>query len=200
MMRRTPQEFKREEVKHLFDKVLQSQKIKLEPLTVSVGETWKSDFTSVELSYMLKKSESTKVFQAQESEAKGFVDGIFRACYKTLANDCPSLANIKLHDYQVRPNFNKTLTTLGSDAKVQVNVMMEVKDHGIAEFSSISRSVLHSSFATILEAFQFYINCERAFQKIQLILQDATQRNRGDIIQTCLTDLSRLTEVNTYEK
>ena len=54
-MRRTPQEFKREEVKYLFDKVLQSQKLKLEPLTVSVGETWKSDFTSVELSYMLKK-------------------------------------------------------------------------------------------------------------------------------------------------
>ena len=88
----------------------------------------------------------------------------------------------------------------GADAKVTVNIVMEVKEHGLAEFSSASRSVLHSSFAAIVEAFQFYINCERTFHKIQLVLEDAKERNRGDIVQSCVSDLSKLTEVNTYEK
>ena len=70
----------------------------------------------------------------------------------------------------------------------------------LAEFSCVSRSILHSSFIVTLEAIEFYINCERTFHKIQIILGDAEQRNRGDIVQSCVTDLSKLTEVNTYEK
>ena len=60
--------------------------------------------------------------------------------------------------------------------------------------------MIYSGFVSALEAFQFYINCERTFHKIQVIIEDATLRNRGDIVQSCLTDLSKLTEVNTYEK
>ena len=60
--------------------------------------------------------------------------------------------------------------------------------------------MIYSGFVAALEAFQFYINCERTFSKMQLIIEDAKQRNRGDIIQACLSDLSKLTEVNNYEK
>ena len=60
--------------------------------------------------------------------------------------------------------------------------------------------VIYSSFISSLEAFQFYINCQRTFEKIMLAVEDARERNRGDIIQSCVADLSKLTEVNTYEK
>ena len=199
-MKKTPQELRRENVKQLFDKVLKSKKVKLEPCTISATETWQSDFTCVQLSYKIDKDETDEVVKGKEDKAKGFVDGIFKACYKNFKKEFPSLNNIKLHDYQVKPNINKKTKSVGSDAKVQVSIMMEVGDYGIAEFSSVSRSILHSSFAAVLEVFEFYMNCEKTFHRIQVILSDAQSRNRGDIVQSCVSDLSRLTEVNTYEK
>ena len=59
--------------------------------------------------------------------------------------------------------------------------------------------MVRSSFFAVLKAFEFYINCERTFVSLKNILEDAQSRNRGDIIQACLLDLSKLTEVNTYE-
>ena len=82
----------------------------------------------------------------------------------------------------------------------KVILRVEVQNHGISEFQHESRSMIYSSFVSALEAFQFYINCERTFDKIKLAVEDASERNRGDIIQACLADLSKLTEVNTYEQ
>lgn len=197
-MLKTPQEFRRDNVKELFDRFLSSQKVKLDPLTISVGETWQSDFTSVSLCFRKSKGDNIKELNLEE-RAKGFVDGIFKACYNYLIKEYPSITNIKLHNYLVKPNLDKSETLSGSDARVKVSIMVEIKDHGMAEFACESRSVLHSSFAVILEAFQFYINCEKTFDKIQLVLEDAKCRNRGDIIQNCISDLSKLTELNTYE-
>lgn len=199
-MIKTPQEYRRENVKKLFDRILPIQKIKLEPLVINVSETWQSDFTMVKLSYSISKGDDFNTVDAKEQEAKGFVDGIFKACFENLVGLAPSLSNVKLYDYQVKPKLKTNRSSSGADAKVSVNIIMEVKEHGLAEFSNASRSVLHSSFAAILEAFQFYVNCEKTFHKIQLVLEDAKQRNRGDIIQSCVSDLSKLTEVNTYEK
>jgi len=78
--------------------------------------------------------------------------------------------------------------------------MVEVKGRGISEFSSISRSIMYSSFVAILDAFQFYINCERSFDVLIAALTDAKQRNRYDIAEQCKFRLSKITEANTYEK
>ena len=199
-MRKTPQEFKRENVKNLFDKILMSQKVSLQPLKIVVNETWQSDFTTVDLEMLQGQGEIKKSIHVVELEAKGFVDGIFKACHKTFSKDFNSLQNIKLVNYELVPKFKKDNSITGADASVEVSVAMEVRDHGIAEFNSSSRSILYSSLVATLEAFEFYINCEKTFKKIKLILEDARQRNRGDIVQSCVSDLSKLTEVNTYNE
>lgn len=197
-MIKTPQEFRRENIKQLFEKILNNQKTKLEPLKITVDESWKSDFTTVDMQILYSKGEVSRQITISETQAKGFVDGVFKGCHSSFIKENPSLANIKLVDYKLKPSFKETKDKTGSDAKVEVNIMMEVKDHGLAEFTSTSRSILHSSMAATLSAFEFYINCESTFRKIKLILEDAKQRNRGDIVQSCISDLSRLTEVNTY--
>ena len=199
-MQKTPQEFRRDNVKQVFDKILQSKQIKLSPLDISVKESWKSDFTFVDICIKETIDNEEENVHLVEEAAKGFVDGMFKACKKQYSNKHPSLNNIRLVDYQVVPKFKKKLKTMGTDAPTEITLMMDVADHGVSEFSCVSRSILYSSFAATLEAFQFYINCEKTFHKIQIILDDARRRNRGDIAQTCLTDLSKLTEVNTYEK
>ena len=200
-MRKTPEEFRRENVKELFDRILKSYRIRLRPFDISANESFNTDFTSVEMSI----NESTQgmqgsSFMLSEHEAKGFVDGIFKCCHKHYSKDYESLSNIRLVDYQVTPRIKKTAKTMGTEAKIDVVIIVDIKDHGAAEFACTSRSILHSTFIATLEVLEFYINCEKAFHKIQLALDDAQLRNRGDIVQSCVSDLSKLTEVNTYVK
>ena len=198
-MIQTPQQFKRKNLKNLFEKILKSEKVRLEPLGINISEDWQSDFTFVDLSYRSSQGDNSEILTVKEPTACGFVDGIFKLCHKETSKLYRSLANVRLHNYRVCPNFIKE-EERSSAAEVEVAVMMDVRDHGIAEFNSVSRSVLRSSFAGILSAFEFYINCERSFHKIQLILSDAQDRNRSDIVEKCKYDLARLTGVNNYER
>ncbi len=199
-MIRTPQEFRRNDVKKLFDKILKTKKIKLEPLDIVVKESLDSDFTLVDLAVNEVCGDITRTVEISEREAKGFVDGMFKACYKQYKDQHNSLKNIKLIDYQIAPRFSKSKNTMGSEAETAVTLMVEVKDHGVAEFNCVSRSILYSSFVATLESYQFYMNCDRTFEKIKMIIEDAQSRNRGDIAQQCMSDLSLLTGVNTYAK
>lgn len=199
-MRKTPQEFRRENLKELFEKTLRARQTKLEPFGISVKESMDDDFTVVDLAINESVDGLQQRREIVETKAKGFVDGIFKACHKQYVTDRESLKNIELIDYRVKPKFSNSNKTMGSDAETEVTLMVEVKDHGVAEFSCNSRSILYSSFAATLEAFQFYINCDKAFKKIKLVLEDAQARNRGDIAQLCMSELAMLTGVNTYAK
>lgn len=200
-MKKTPQQIKRETIKQLFDKVLNAHQIKLSPFNITVNESFKSDFTGVEMSINeTSQGLSGPSFVLEEKKARGFVDGMFKACHKHYVKEHPSLNNIRLVSYQVTPRIKKSENKMGTDAETEVTIVVDVKDHGVAEFSCVSQSILHSTFIATLEVFEFYINCEKSFHKIQLVLEDASHRNRGDITQACISDLSRLTEVNNYEK
>jgi len=98
----------------------------------------------------------------------------------------------------VNPLMKNTKKSLGSEAKTDVIFRVEIVGHGMAEFQNTSRSMIYSGFAAALQVFEFYVNCEKTFDKISLAVVNAKERNRGDILQNCMTDLSRLTEVNTY--
>lgn len=196
-MQKTPQEFRRQSVKQLFNKILKDSKTNLEPISISVSESLNDDFTTTEFSFQETGLENKII--SKDSEGKGFVDGLFHGLYLNYINQYSSLEKIKLVDIRVNP-IMKASRKLGSEAKASVVFSVEVDGHGIAEFQHQSRSMIYSGFVAALEAFQFYINCERTFSKMQLIIEDAKQRNRGDIIQACLSDLSKLTEVNNYEK
>ena len=193
-MRKSPEEFRRENVKQLFDKILKETKVKLEPISITASESLDDDFTTVEFSF----EDGDKIISTQ-AKGKGFVDGLFHGLYSHYILDYPSLEKIKLVDIMVNP-IMKTTRNNGPDAKARVIFSVEVDKHGLAEFCHQSRSMIYSGFVAALEAFQFYINCEKTFHRIQLILEDASARNRGDIIQSCVADLSKLTEVNSYER
>ena len=59
---RTPQDFRRENVKELFDKILKDNKTKLVPKNISINESINSDFTSVSFSLDMVSGENTRTF------------------------------------------------------------------------------------------------------------------------------------------
>lgn len=196
-MKITPQQFRRDNVKKLHQKVLQDNRVVFTPLAISTHDSIEDDFTTVDLSFSEESLGSKKLVQIRGIKSNGFVDGLFLGLYKNYVQSYNSLSKLKLVDLMVNP-IMKASTSRGSDAKTSVIFRVEVEGHGLSEFQHESRSVIYSSFISALEVFQFYINCEKTFQKIKLVIEDAQARNRGDIVQDCLTDLSKLTEVNTY--
>ncbi len=198
MTTKTPQQFRRQNVKNLFDKILKRGKTELIPLSIDISESIEDGLTTVNLSLTEKSYHSVKVKFLKDIKAKGYVDGLFKGLQEEYKESYPTLNRIKLIDLSVIPTIKKT-SSVGSDAKTNVSLSVNVDQHGEAEFYHRSRSMVRSSFFAVLKAFEFYINCERTFVNLKNILEDAQSRNRGDIIQTCLLDLSKLTEVNTYE-
>lgn len=197
---KTPQQHRRLAMANLFNKILGNKIVRISPISIRVEESLDSDFTNVDLAFVHSCNQKGEIVSLKNIKSKGFVDGVFKACYDHYVPSNPSLKNIKLVTYEATPKIKKQTEGIGADAQVRVSTIVEVANHGFAEFTSNSRSILYSSLVNILEAFEFYINCECSFNKIQVILEDAKQRNRSDIVDKCKYDLAKLTGVNNYER
>lgn len=195
---KTPQDFRRENIKELFDKTLRDNKIKLEPLALTVSESRDSDFTEVEFSFELIEGEDKKTLCLKQVKGKGFVDAIFTKCQEILVEEYPSLARLSLVDLIVKPIFSMSKKETGTDATTDISFRLEIKNYGLSEFVVRSRSIVHASFQAMLEAFQFYMNCEKCFRKLKTFLEDAKSRHRGDVEQEIIADLAQLTTMNSY--
>jgi len=195
---KTPQDFRRENIKQLFDKILKQDKIKLEPLSLTVSESRDSDFTDVSFSFDLFDGEDKTNYNFSNVEGKGFVDAIFTKCHEVLTEQHPSLKNLGLVDLNVKPIFSMSHKQTGTDAKTDISFRLEIKNYGLSEFVVRSRSIVHASFEAILEAFQFYMNCEKAFNILKTFLEDAKRRHRGDVEQQIVSQLAQLTAMNSY--
>ena len=171
-MKKTPQEFRREEVKKLFDKVLGTNKTNLVPLSISASESLNDDFTTTDFSFE-DISPSGSIKTINDVKSKGFVDGLFRGLHDHYASRHTSLKHIKLVDLVVNPLMKSSKKSIGSEAKTNVALRVEIAGHGIAEFQDTSRSIIYSAFVASLNAFEFYINCERTFDKINFVVDDA---------------------------
>ena len=197
---KTPQEHKRTSVKDILNKTLQTNITKLSPISIVVNESIQDDFTKVDFSFEEKQGEVIRTVCLEQVSGLGFVDCLFSGCIKEFSEKYDSLSNIILLDLKINPIFSLSKNSIQTDAKTDVSICVEIKDHGTADFRSRSRSIVYSSFVATLEAFQFYINCQRAFERLKWIVDDAKQRNRQDTVQMCLKDMAAITEMNTYAK
>lgn len=197
-MNKSPEFFKRIEVKEIIDKALGETKTQFTPVAISATESFDADFTSVDFSF--RQAPKGKIVAIKDSKGKGFIDGLFSGMHKTFTCAHPSLSKIKLIEFRVNPLMPRSRVSMGTDAQANVVFRVDVDNFGPAEFQHQSRSVIYSGFVATLEAFQFYINCERSFEKIKFAMDDAITRNRGDTVQSCIYSLSKLTEINNYGK
>ncbi len=197
-MKRTPQQLKREDVEKILNKILRDSKVTLSPVFISTEENIENNFTITNFSF--QKSDSDQIVEIRNQQGKGFIDAIFTGLSNYFNSEYPSLRKINLSNLKVNPSFSNSRKSLGTDAQATVILSIYVDSHGVSDFDHRSRSMIYSSFVSALNAYQFYINCEKAFDKIQDFLQDAKKRNRADIISQYTYDLTKLTEVNTYEK
>tara|TARA_B100000927_G_scaffold278972_1_gene262164 strand:- start:1597 stop:2208 length:612 start_codon:yes stop_codon:yes gene_type:complete len=199
-MRKTPQHFKRLETKKVIEEILQKNKTSLSPLAIITSENLNENFTTTSFSFLESLDGEESQVNIENKRGKGFIDGLFTGLHEHYSQSYESLKDIKLVNLKVNPVLSAARNSIGTDAQASVLFSLHIKNHGISEFHHKSRSMIHSSFNLALEAFQFYINCERVFDKIQILIAEAQSRNRGDIVSDYIYKLSKITEVNSYEK
>ena len=187
---------KKQKAKIIFDKILKDNVITLSPVSFRATESNNLDFTEVDFSFKSHNLEKEEHY-IEKCQGLGFIDSIFNGLAEYFSSSFTSLNKIKLLDFEVNP---KILGKKGTDSKVNLVYKIKVDKYGTTEFHHESRSILHSGLVLSLNVFEFYMNCEKCFLKINNIIDDAKNRNRSDIVQKCLYDLSIITEVNSYEK
>lgn len=198
-MLRTPQDVKRQEISQINERFLGETITRLEPLSICTSESLNDDFTATDFSFQITGPDN-KIISIEGAKGKGFVDGLFGGLKNNFSDKYQSLEKIKLVDINVNPIMSQSKIKMRTDAQASVVFVLEVGKRGLAEFQHQSRSMIYSCFVATLNAFEFYINCERCFHKIQFSIEDAKLRNRSDIIEKCKYDLSKLTEFNSYER
>ena len=196
---KTTQEVRRDAIKEIFSSRLKSSVLLLEPIKITIAESTATPSTEVKICFDEAIAGQKERFLLKQKASSGFVDGIFTILHRKYNKLYPSIQNIKLNNYTVHPILNSAKASLGSDAKARVSITSEIKGHGLVDFSSTSRSLIQSTFSASLKIFQFYINCERTFDILSKALKNAKERNRGDIVQSCIRDMSSLTQMNNYE-
>ena len=196
---KTPEEAKRSSLRDLFQSVLKDEMVILSPISITAKEVMSRNISEISFSFSETISGKKKKVNLKLVKGKGFVDCLFRGCKENYSELYPSLLNVNLVDLKVRPVFSLISRSAGSDAETDIVLSVRIGDRGISEFKSRSDSIIRSAFTTTLNAFQFYINCEASFEKIKIALDDARSRNRGDIQQKCLINLSKITEMNYFK-
>lgn len=195
---KTPDDFRRADVKNVFKKRLGSNIIELKPVSIKIKEASDSKNTMVDLCFEKSEGEVIKKYNFENQPGFGFVDSLYKTCYDCFVEEYASLRNVSLVDLIVKPIFSLSVCDAKTDAKTDVVFRLKTKQHGLSEFRHRSRSIVYSSFSSILDAFQFYMNCDKAFNMLRFVLDDANSRNRGDIVESCRSDMSVLTRVNNY--
>jgi len=195
----TPQQIKREELKSITDKILQEDRVVLTALSIVATHVLEKGHTSTNFSFEFRNPKKS-VVTLKAQQGLGFIDSLFVGLHAKFAPKYSSLQNIQLCDFKVNPTILSSMNRIGTDAQASVSLSVRVKNHDVAEFYHRSRSIMRSSFIAVLDAFEFYINCEKCFVKLQDFIQEAKSRNRGDVVNSYIYDLCKLTEVNTYSE
>ncbi len=195
---KTPEDFRRDDVRSIFKRRLGADTVTLKPLSIKIQESIDYDQTLVDMSFEKSESGLIKVYSFENQPGSGFVDSIYKTCYNVFSEEHSSIKNISLVNLIVKPIFSLSRTDAKTDAKTDVAFRIETKQHGLSEFRHRSRSIIYSSLVATLNAFQFYVNCDKTFKLLRFVLDDAKERKRYDIVESCRSDMSALTRVNNY--
>ena len=123
---------------------------------------------------------------------------------KELMSEYNSLDRIRFSEFAVnaelgrRPNY--VLDASGSSAPVEaILVVTNERDQDFI-FRNKSKSMNKAAINVVLQAVEHFINSEKAVVRLRDYVKDASKRNRGDLVDRYVRQLSELVKNTSYEK
>ncbi len=131
---------------------------------------------------------------------KGALDALCQAFQTAYSTEHPSLRGIQFKSFQAAnvPSSGARGGS-GADAQATVTVVFSTSQGEAIHFKMQAASVNAAGCAAVIEAFQFFINAERAYRTLSKAIQNARDRNRADLIQGYQAELATLVQWINYQ-
>ena len=165
-----------------------------------IKEDFNSDKTKVECVVT-----TTNASQSQEKNISGTgtgpVDAFFNALMDELSGEYTSLDTFEFAQFATKANLKKShFKNSGSSAEVEALVVVRNGFDNELIFRDKSQSLSRASARVVLKSVEFFVNIERAVRILKKSIDGAKKRNRGDILNSCILQLSELVNATSYEK
>jgi len=150
------------------------------------------------VSFKLKIGEEIKEIAGT---GMGIVDALFSSIMKEVEKEYVSLSELSLVDFSVEGDFERsTYKKTNTDVDVEVRLLMRATGGNEFIFRERSPSMNTAAIKVVLKVIEHFINAERAVGVLYKCIDDAKRRQRGDLVDNYLRELSELVRSVSYEK
>jgi hypothetical protein len=133
-----------------------------------------------------------------KGEGVGFIDALCAGLLAHYAREFESLKTVQFTGFNVRAKMDTTRVATGSDAVGIVALTVRNSEGSLFEFERQGRSLTATALAVVVEAFEHFVNSEKAFITVYRALTDAKERGRADLVSTYTTQLAQLVTTTSY--
>lgn len=206
MLKLTPKDLKRDRNNTMVKELLSSEYLGFSVDSLVVRENKSSESTHVECVLEVRNQTGYDVVYEISGSGQGVLDALFNGVIESLSEDCSTLNNISVEEFQVQVD-ERDLRALrqkerGTSAAVEICLTI---DNGfdnlnrLIPFRSRSRSMLSASVSAVVDVIQYYVNSERAVIYLKELIEDSKKRNRFDLTDIYISKLSELMSNTSYE-
>ena len=160
------------------------------------------------ISYRLKEERGSSFIEIQLEENNkivnfdghgvGLVDAGFNAFLDLYAEKYKSLSTISLTDLYFKVDHRKR-DGLNFKSKTLMKLEFSNDNKDRTCFSEKTTSIGFTGLSVLSKSFEYYINCELLFKRLNFLIQDAETRNRFDVVSTYKYALTKVVEVTNYQ-
>jgi hypothetical protein len=191
---KTPHEEKQESTHSLIKNILGGDYIFLQFDNIKIQENLKTEKT-----YITCSVAASEDFFLIEAEGDGIVDALFSTLLENFSSTFLSLREIFLEGFSVEAQFNSySKKNTKTDAEVEARLLIKNKAKTEFIFRYVSTSMISAAIHVIKETFEYFLNSERAVEILFLGIEDARRRNRQDLAEIYIGQLSELVKNVCY--
>ncbi len=154
--------------------------------------------------YCVKCHDGRFVFESSLQEGEKEPYAIVSSSQDTVVEACAHALTTSLSESYASLEaltLGSSRTTIKPEGKLsKAEVGVTAGSRRIVYFSALSPSSLGALVSCVVSAVEYYLNAERAFLKLRPLVDEARSRNRGDLVQKYQIFMSRLVEINDYER
>ena len=181
-----------EELRGYISEYLKDEKISLEIKSYGLEESTAGAQISIDL---LVCDDLVPIY----GSGVGLVDATHDALMGHFGEKYNSLDTLELSDVYFNTDLRSS-NDPGQNRKSRMAIVLEFKNASkdASSFRSKTSSVSYATVEALVQAFEFYINCENLFKRMRFLLEDAQSRNRSDVAATYQYVLTKIVKVTNY--
>ena len=195
MKHRTPDQLQKEETLKLVKDFLKEKYVELLIKDVVIREDLEEDRTTVECSAKLGPHVASII-----STGDGLIDALFSGMRQHFSQQYFSLDDIEFVDFSIDIDPLTRRKREGTDVAVVVDVYVSNSTGTRYQFSTSSRSFNSAAIKSVIDAIEYYLNCEVAVLELKHIIEQIKKSGRPELETKYVIMLSEIVRSASYVK